>query len=223
MDITKTEKTAGTGDNEPEARSSEAIAVDTADAPAKGTAKTAKDEPAGTAVTDAEPATAETSADARDDLGEDLDDLDDDEAAAPARTGVLSGAGAVVGTALGFISISGSWLGTLMAERQQLLGQIKLQGGKASDQVQAVYANPWHTTALFNGAFALVAIVLGGAVLLRPETADGPRPVWVKALAWGGVALGLIGLLIAVGMYFDLFANLPTVPKTPAQPQVPGQ
>ena len=39
---------------------------------------------------------------------------------------------------------------------------------------------------------------------------------WVKSVALGGVILGVIGLLIAGGMYFDLFASPPKVPGPPS-------
>ncbi|MEU3709542.1 hypothetical protein [Streptomyces catenulae] len=133
--------------------------------------------------------------------------------AAPAPTGVKRGAGAVVAAGLGLASVTGTWLGTLLAERQTLLGQIKLQSGKATDQIATVYGAPWHTTALINGVFALLAVAVGAAVLF-----NRPRATWTRAVAWGGLALGVLGLLISAGMYFDLLASLPTIPKAPTQP-----
>ncbi|GAA3179533.1 MULTISPECIES: hypothetical protein [Streptomyces] len=143
---------------------------------------------------------------------EEAADADDAGEAAPVSAGVKRGAGAVVAAGLGLASVTGTWLGTLLAERQTLLGQIKLQSGKATDQIAAVYATPWHTTALINGVFALLAVAVGGAVLF-----NRPRATWTRAVAWGGLALGVLGLLISVGMYFDLLASLPTIPKTPVQ------
>ncbi|WP_329146113.1 hypothetical protein OIU91_13530 [Streptomyces sp. NBC_01456] len=129
--------------------------------------------------------------------------------AAPARaTGaVAAGAGAVVAAGLGLASVTGTWLGTLMAERQTLMGQINLQTGKTRDQIAAVYGTPWHTTALVNGVFALLAVIAAVVVL------TGRRATWVRAVAWGGLALGVLGILISAGMYLDLFANMPVVPK----------
>ncbi|MER7395654.1 hypothetical protein ABT381_09070 [Streptomyces sp. NPDC000151] len=123
---------------------------------------------------------------------------------ASARRSIAAGAGAVVGAALGLASLTGTWAGTVLAERQTVLGQIKLQTGKTRDQIAAVYTAPWHTTALVNGIFALLALVVTGVVLLRR-----PQTVWVRAVAWAGFALAVIGLVVAGGMYLDLFASAP--------------
>ncbi|MBZ4019466.1 hypothetical protein [Streptomyces purpurogeneiscleroticus] len=125
-------------------------------------------------------------------------------AAAPVRRGIAAGAGAVAGAALGLASLTGTWAGTILAERQTVLGQIKLQTGKTQDQIAAVYTTPWHTTALVNGIFAVLALVVTGAVLLRR-----PQAAWTRAVAWGGFALAVLGLVIAGGMYLDLFASAP--------------
>lgn len=149
------------------------------------------------------------------DTDENADEAADDEAgaedAAPVKpsSGVGHGAFAVVAAGLGLASVSGTWLGTIMAERQTLLGQIKLQAGKTSDQIAAVYGTPWHTTALVNGLFAMVAVIVGGAVLL-----SRPRATWTRSLAWGGLALGVLGVFLSAGMYFDLFASMPSIPQT---------
>ncbi|WP_030258122.1 hypothetical protein [Streptomyces violens] len=129
---------------------------------------------------------------------------EDTPAAAPVRRGIAAGAGAVAGAALGLASLTGTWAGTILAERQTVLGQIKLQTGKTQDQIAAVYTTPWHTTALVNGIFAVLALVVTGAVLLRR-----PQAAWTRAVAWGGFALAVLGLVIAGGMYLDLFASAP--------------
>ncbi|MEU5011916.1 hypothetical protein AB0G35_16750 [Streptomyces sp. NPDC021749] len=134
-------------------------------------------------------------------------ELDQDAPAPPAAPSVAAGAGAVVAAGLGLASVTGTWLGTLMAERQTLMGQINLQAGKATDQISAMYGTPWHTTALVNGVFAVLAALVAAVVLTRP------RATWVRAVAWGGLALGVLGLLISAGMYLDLFGSMPTIPK----------
>ncbi|MEF3116535.1 hypothetical protein [Streptomyces chrestomyceticus] len=130
--------------------------------------------------------------------------------AATATGSVAAGAGSVAAAGLGLASLTGTWVGTVLAERQTLLGQIKLQTGKATDQIGTVYGAPWHTHALVNAIFALLAVVVAGLVLLRP------RPTWMRAVAWGGLALGVLGLIVSAGMYFDLFASMPTLPKAGA-------
>lgn len=150
------------------------------------------------------------------DLEEDSDDIG---TPAPATTpSVVPGAASVVAAGLGLASLSGTWLGTMLQERKQLTGQIKAQSGAAADQIATVYGTPWHTTALVNGFFALAAVVIAGVVLLRqrrPVTTGAP---WVSAVAWGAVALGVIGLLIAAAMGLDIFSELPKVPASPNAP-----
>ncbi|GGW87185.1 hypothetical protein [Streptomyces noursei] len=190
----------------------------TEDATAKDA--TAKDEPTKGATaekrTDDPPAEGGTTAaaDAATDTTDDASETDDDtadEADTPEEPApsAAAGAGAVVAAGLGLASVTGTWLGTLLAERQTVLGQIKLQSGKVTDQIGAVYGTPWHTTALVNGVFAVLAMLVAAVVL------TGRRPTWVRAVAWGGLALGLLGLLISAGMYLDLFASLPSLPKAP--------
>ncbi|MGP4004827.1 hypothetical protein [Streptomyces sp. 8N706] len=156
--------------------------------------------------------------------GTDVDgEPEDEQATAPVRSSVIAtGAAAVVGAALGLASLTGTWVGRLAAEREQLIGQIKTStsGGQAQpqDQIAALYGNPWHATALFNGLFALAALIVAGAVLLRPvaaaAAADSPRATWIRAVAWAGVVLGVLGLLVSGALYFDVFgmpsASAPT-------------
>ncbi|RNG34093.1 hypothetical protein [Streptomyces botrytidirepellens] len=138
-------------------------------------------------------------------------------AAAPAASsGVFSGAAAVAAAGLGLASLTGTWLGTMLQEREQLTGQIKAQSGAAANQIEAVYGTPWHTTAFFNGLFGLAAVVIAAVVLLRQRTAaSASGATWVSAVAWGAVALGVIGLLIAAVMGLDVFTPMPKVPASP--------
>ncbi|MEV5948322.1 hypothetical protein [Streptomyces sp. NPDC051993] len=144
------------------------------------------------------------------------DELDDelDEAPAPVRAGFGTGAAAVVGAALGAVSLSGTWMGKTLSERATLVGQIKTsQTGTAAQQIQEIYGNSWHTTALVNGVFALLALIVGGCALARPAfgaPGSGEQPAWVKAVALAGVVLGVLGLVISAAMYLDLFAALPS-------------
>ncbi|GAA0581702.1 hypothetical protein [Streptomyces crystallinus] len=149
-------------------------------------------------------------------VAEDDDELDGDvPPAEPVRTGIGAGAAAVVSAALGLASLTGTWTGKVLSERETLLGQIKTaQGGTASAQIHEIYGDSWHTTAAVNGGFALLALLVGAFVLARPAfgapEAQPPQPVWLRAVALGGVVLGALGLLLSVGMYFDLFATLPS-------------
>lgn len=138
------------------------------------------------------------------------------------RGGLGAGAGAVVSGAFGLVSLTGTSLSEMLRDRKQLIGQIESsaqgpQGGGGGDQITALYGAPWHATALLNGIFALLAVLVGGVLLAlvakRAETAS-----WVKAVALGGVILGVIGLVVAGGMYLDLFAAAPEMPSAPAGP-----
>ncbi|MFF8982831.1 hypothetical protein ACF08E_05480 [Streptomyces globisporus] len=131
-----------------------------------------------------------------------------------ARHGVGAGAAAVVSAALGVVALTGAWSGRVAAERETLIGQIKTSGGgSAAQQISEIYGDAWHTTALVNGVFAVLALLVGVVVLVRPALgapAERPQPAWVRAVALAGVALGVLGVLISAGMYFDLFASLPS-------------
>ncbi|MFI1099385.1 hypothetical protein [Streptomyces melanogenes] len=174
----------------------------------------AAEEPAAASAGTATETAADTAPDAAaqdaddDELGDDLPP------ASPVRTAIGAGAAAVVSGALGLASLTGTWTGKVLSERETLLGQIKTaQGGSASAQIHEIYADSWHTTAAVNGGFALLALLVGAFVLVRPAfgAPDAhPQPGWVRAVALGGLVLGAIGLLLSVGMFFDLFATLPS-------------
>ncbi|MFF7643419.1 hypothetical protein [Streptomyces canus] len=174
-------------------------------------------------VTEAEDTTAEdttaedtTAAEnAADDAADDIDDEDDLPGAAREEgpTGVGQGAGAVVSAALGLVSLTGSWIGTVAAARETLVGQLQTSStASVAKQVKEVYGDAWQTTALWGGLFALLALVVGAGVLARPAFgAPGkPQAVWIKSVAWGGVALGVVGLLLAVLKYTGLLLDLPS-------------
>ncbi|MEV2252693.1 hypothetical protein AB0I94_19320 [Streptomyces sp. NPDC050147] len=145
------------------------------------------------------------------------DDADElvvvDEVAPAKSTGVFQGAAAVVSAALGVIGLSGGWLGTVAAARSNIVGQLETkQSASVADQIQALYGDSWHVTALIAGAFALTALVVGFVVLVRPAfgAPDQVQAPWIKSVAWAGVALGVIGLLLAIAKYSDLIYGLPS-------------
>ncbi|MFF3908662.1 hypothetical protein ACFYZJ_22355 [Streptomyces sp. NPDC001848] len=136
-----------------------------------------------------------------------------EEATPKGPSGVGQGAGAVVSAALGLISLSGSWLGTVAGARQQLVGQLQTSSqASVAKQIKAVYGDAWHATALWGGLFALAALIVGVVVLARPAfgTPGKPQAAWIKSVAWGGVALGVIGLFLAVLKYTDILLGLPS-------------
>ncbi|MFI6651611.1 hypothetical protein ACIBI8_28900 [Streptomyces sp. NPDC050529] len=159
---------------------------------------------------------AEQDLDPEQDLDLDLE-LDDDESDKES-SGLATAAAAVVSVGLGIVSLTGAWSGRVAAERETLIGQMKTSsGGSAAQQISEIYGDAWHATALVNGIFGLLALLVGTYVLVRPAfgapTAH-PQPGWIRAVAKGGIALGVLGLLIAVCMYFDLIVALPTAPTT---------
>ncbi|MFI7503146.1 hypothetical protein ACIBVL_32675 [Streptomyces sp. NPDC049687] len=156
-----------------------------------------------------------TENDTDDDVLEDglEDGLADDDAKEDGFTGAGQGAGAVVSAALGFLSLSGSWIGTVAGARQTLVGQLQTSStASVAKQIQAVYGDAWQTTALWAGFFALAALVTGVVVLARPAFGNPARTqaAWIKSVSWAGVVLGVIGLLLAVLKYTDALLGLPS-------------
>ncbi|MFF9311944.1 hypothetical protein ACF1BS_13625 [Streptomyces sp. NPDC014748] len=199
----------------------EATATETATATGSDAAPAA---PAATAATATEKATGEpadsgetASAGATDEVADSEEDPTDAADPAgdgkPAPSGVGQGAGAVVAAALGVVSLSGGWLGTVAAAREQLIGQLRTPtSASVATQIKEVYGDAWHTTALWAGVFALVAMVVGVVVLARPAfgAPRAPQAPWIKSVAWAGVVLGVIGLLLAVLKYTDALLGLPS-------------
>ncbi|MFF1840561.1 hypothetical protein ACFVW5_03500 [Streptomyces sp. NPDC058232] len=147
------------------------------------------------------------------DLDHDLEDDLEDEDSDRAPSGLGAAAAAVVAAGLGVVGLTGAWTGRVVAERETLLGQMKTaSGGSVARQISEIYGDAWHSTALVNGLFALLALLVGVFALVRPAfgaPAKDPQPGWVRAVATAGIALGVLGVLISVGMYFDLIVALP--------------
>ena len=169
-----------------------------------------------TKTAEADEATAaEAEADAveNDEIDEADDEVEAVTAEAEGPSGVGQGAGAVVSAALGVVSLSGGWISTVAAARETLVGQLQTSStASVATQVKEIYGDAWHTTALWGGLFALTALIVGVAVLARPAfgTPGKPQAVWIKSVAWGGVALGFIGLVLAVLKYTDILLGLPS-------------
>lgn len=111
------------------------------------------------------------------------------------------------------MSLSGSWVATVAAARETLVGQLRTSSSASvATQVKEVYGDAWATTALVGGLFALAALIVGVVVLVRPAFgAPGkPQAAWIKSVAWAGVSLGVIGLVLAVAKYSDILLGLPS-------------
>ncbi|MER7807095.1 hypothetical protein [Streptomyces sp900116325] len=155
----------------------------------------------------------DTDADQDSDLDHDFEDGLEDDDSGRAPSGLAAAAAAVVAAGLGVVGLTGAWTGRVVAERETLLGQMKTaSGGSVARQISEIYGDAWHSTALVNGLFALLALLVGVFALVRPAfgaPAEEPQPGWVRAVATAGIALGVLGVLISVGMYFDLIVALP--------------
>ncbi|WP_189188885.1 hypothetical protein [Streptomyces albiflavescens] len=200
-------------ENGTEAKSDqEAAEATTAGGPAKTVDITKADEPADTEAG----AEAEEQDEAEDETEAGDDEIaagDDAAEAEKGASGVGQGAAAVVSAALGLVSLSGGWIGTVAAARETLVGQLQTsQSASVAKQVKEIYGDAWATTALVGGLFALAALVVGVVVLVRPAFgAPGkPQAAWIKSVAWAGVSLGVIGLVLAVAKYSDILLGLPS-------------
>ncbi|MBE8472795.1 hypothetical protein [Streptomyces justiciae] len=161
--------------------------------------------------TDDDTTAADAVTDESDEDHEVLDGAAGDDSEGP--TGVGQGAAAVVSAALGLVSLTGGWIATVASARETLVGQLQTSStASVAKQVKEVYGDAWHTTALWGGLFALAALLVGVFVLARPAFgAPGkPQAAWIKSVSWAGVALGVIGLLLAVLKYTDVLLGLPS-------------
>ncbi|WAU84725.1 hypothetical protein O1Q96_36580 [Streptomyces sp. Qhu-G9] len=198
---TKTETEAGTETGTEAQRDDEAVKLGKSD----GTAAIGKVE-----ETDAAPDDDRADAEI---LGEDEDEQAGAEPAA--GSGVGLGAAAVVSAGLGIVSLTGSWVGTIAQARDSLYGQLEtVQGQPVATQIKQVYSDSWNANALVAGFFALAALIVGVVVLVRPAFGNPDRipaqSPWVKSVAWAGVSLGVVGLLLAVLKYSDILLSMPS-------------
>ncbi|MEU9335226.1 hypothetical protein AB0D49_18940 [Streptomyces sp. NPDC048290] len=157
-----------------------------------------------TAATESPEAAEDTDEDLLDDLTEDVTE---------GSSFVGQGAAAIVAAVLGLVSLTGGWIGTVAAARESVIGQ--LQSTTSTDVATLVkenYGDSWNTTAVYAGAFALFALLVAAVTLVRPAFgAPGPaQPAWIKSVAWAGLALGAIGLLLAVLKYTEILVGLPS-------------
>ncbi|MGW1502297.1 hypothetical protein ACWCQW_27665 [Streptomyces mirabilis] len=188
---------------------------------ANGTEAKSDEETVNVTKTDEAPdAEVEETGNAEAEDAEDQDDLDaealegeDTPEVEKGTPGVGQGAAAVVSAGLGVVSLTGSWVATVAAARETLVGQLGTSStASVAKQVKEVYGDAWATTALVGGLFALAALIVGVVVLVRPAFgAPGkPQAAWIKSVAWAGVSLGVIGLVLAVAKYSDIILGLPS-------------
>lgn len=128
-------------------------------------------------------------------------------------SGVLGGAVAIVSSAVGLASITGTSIGDKLQARQEIIGQLQAGSG-GGDQIELAYGAPWDAVAVVNAVFGAIAVILGGLVLAVYAGKSDSRS-WVKVVALAGALLGVLGLGIAGAMYLDLFGSQPTMPAMP--------
>lgn len=150
-------------------------------------------------------------------IGDEDEDDDDLEPYVRRSSGLAAASAAVVAVALGVVALTGSWTGTIGAAREQLVGQLTTpQGATIAKQITEGYSDGWHVTAVINGSIALLALIIAVVALLLPQRAS-----WVRPFAVAAVVLGAIGVIVSLGMYFDLFASIPSAPTPAAPPAAP--
>ncbi|MFJ7202554.1 hypothetical protein ACIQWR_03280 [Streptomyces sp. NPDC098789] len=192
--------------------------MDTTKTPAQNAPESDSKEPTEATVT-APTATDVEVTDIADVVGDPDGELDDEESDAfldqdveDRPTGVFAAAAAIAGAGLSLVALSGTWVARVITERQGLIGQIDSVNATSTEQkIQALYSDGWHMTALVNGVFSTIALLIGMFVLVGPSFGAPGRvnPQWVKAVSWVAVALGVIGVLIFGLMYFDVLFPLP--------------
>lgn len=205
---TKPEQSADdSGDNE--AERAVPAAADKNDAPGPNLAKEPGETPDAGLTDDGDGADT--------DDGDDGDLLSDDldgEYTPPPSSGLAAASAALISVLLALVSLIGTWSGKVISERETLVGQIDLgQTGTAEQQISEIYGDAWHAIALTNGIFAVLALIAGLIAFGFPQ-----RKSWVRPFAVAGLVLAGLGLLISVGMYFDVFVSLPEPPPAQAPP-----
>ncbi|MFF3724051.1 hypothetical protein ACFYYM_17000 [Streptomyces erythrochromogenes] len=157
------------------------------------------------AATDTDADSALTGADLDDDFAQ-----DQAEAEQPSQVG--SAAFAIVSAGLSVVALSGSWVAGIVSERASIAARLELsQAADANAQIAAQFVDPWHTTAMVNGVFSALALIIATFVLALPafSTPERTLPTWVRSVSWAGIGLGALGVLLFVLMYFDLLLAIP--------------
>ncbi|MFC9295550.1 hypothetical protein ACFTWH_26110 [Streptomyces sp. NPDC057011] len=125
---------------------------------------------------------------------------------------VGAAASAIVAAGLSVVALSGSWVAGIVSERTSVNNRLELtQAADANAQIAAQFVGPWHSTALVNGIFSTLALIIAVFVLALPAfgTPERHLPTWVRSVSWASIALGAIGVLLFVLMYFDLLLAVP--------------
>ena len=150
-------------------------------------------------------------------LPEELQELDEDEEGDEESTGLVAGAFGFTALALGFVSLSGSWLGAVYNSRSSAWSQVTAKTATTQTQENQIelsaLVSGWHAQAVISGIFALAALLFGAGVLAAPSLLlSGRAPAWARAAGIGGLVLGLIGLILAILTWQGVLAGSLTAP-----------
>ncbi|MFG2989761.1 hypothetical protein ACGFZK_10815 [Streptomyces sp. NPDC048257] len=148
------------------------------------------------------------------DTDTDLDDeaFAEDQAENEEPGHVGSAASAIVAAGLGVVALSGSWVAGIVSERASVAARLELsQAADANAQIAAQFVDPWHSTAMVNGIFSALALIIATFVLALPafSSPEPTLPTWVRSVSWAAIGLGALGVLLFVLMYFDLLLAIP--------------
>jgi hypothetical protein len=153
-------------------------------------------------------------------LPDELQELDEDDETEEESSGLVAGAFGFTALALGFVSLSGSWLGTIYSSRSSTHSQLFAKAATTQTQENQIGVNAlvsgWHAQAVLGGVFALAALLIGGGVLAAPSLLlSGRAPAWARAAGVAGLILGVIGLILAILTWYGVLAGGMTAPTVP--------
>ncbi|HEV2637822.1 MAG TPA: hypothetical protein VGX23_21895 [Actinocrinis sp.] len=156
-------------------------------------------------------------------LPEELQELDEDEEGDEESSGLVAGAFGFTALALGFISLSGSWLGSVYNSRASAWDQVTAKAATSQTEANQIgltaLTSGWHAEAVIGGIFALAALLFGAGVLAAPSLLlSGRAPAWARAAGVGGLILGLLGLILAILTWYGVLAHGLTAPPAAATP-----
>jgi hypothetical protein len=151
-----------------------------------------------------------------DDLPEELTEIDDEDSGGDGAldTGAVSGGLGFAGLALAIVSLTTNWTSGVVVSHGQYSAEMNAPSSGMTAQEQLnMYANAWHTEGVWALVFAAAAVLCGAGALLVPRVVrSGGTPGWAKAAAISAIAVGLVGVLLAVLTVIGVFGGHLTAP-----------
>jgi len=154
-------------------------------------------------------------------LPEELLEIDEEEETDEESSGLIAGAFGFTALALGFVSVSGSWLSNVYNSRAETSSQLFAKAATTQTQENQIGVNAlasgWHAQAVIGGIFALAALLVGAGVLAAPGLLlSGRAPAWARAAGIAGLVLAVVGLILAILTWYGVLAPGLTAPPAPA-------